>query len=143
MSIAIFPNVLAGDTLPMLGQGHLFYGPRDPGEFVALSIFWMEKDAGARDLGQTISDLQKDKGIKKSLKVIAELAGEGFAKLLPGVNAAATIVAEALKLNKDDEIFRTDGVYFRSNKPPYGIGTETVQGNVFMDFNLKVIDMGD
>ena len=60
-----------------------------------------------------------------------------------GVNAVASIVSEALKLNKDDEIFRTDGVYFRSTTPPYRIGSETVQGNVFMDFNLKVIDMGD
>jgi hypothetical protein len=138
-----FPNVLVGDTVPMFGQGHLFYGPRDPGEYVALSVFWMEKDAGARDLGQTISDLQANKKIKSSLKAIATLAGEGLARLLPGVNAAATIVAEALKLNKDDEIFRSDGVYFRSTNPPFGIGTETVQGNVFMDFNLKVIDMGD
>lgn len=105
--------------------------------------------AGRDRSGVTIAELMQATGasimtcIKKSLQAIAELAGEGLAKLLPGINAAATIVSAALKLNKDDEIFRTDGVYFRSNKPPYGIGSETVQGNVFMDFNLKVIDMGD
>ena len=138
-----FPNVLVGDIVPMLGRGHMFYGARDPGGFVALSIFWMEKDAGARDLGQTISDLQADKKIKSSLKAIANLAGEGLAKLLPGVGAVATIVAEALKLNKDDEIFHSDGVYFRSDDPPYDIGTDKVIGNVFMDFNLKVIKVDD
>ncbi|MFH1706904.1 MAG: hypothetical protein ABIF71_03180 [Planctomycetota bacterium] len=98
----------------------------------------MEKDTGTRDLGQTISDLQANKKIKSSLKAISTLAGEGLAKLLPGVNAVATIVAEALKLNKDDEIFRSDGVYFRSDNPPYDIGTDKILGNVFMDFNLKV-----
>ena len=136
-----FPNVVAGDTLPMIGEGHFFYGPRDPGSFVALSVFWMEKDAGARDLGQTISDLQKNKAVTKSLKVITELAGEGLARLMPGLKAISTIVAEALKLNKDDEIFRTDGVYLRSSDPPFKIGSEAVLGNVFMDFNLKVISL--
>ena len=134
-----FPNVVAGDTLPMMGRGHMFYGPRDPGGFVAISVFWMEKDAGARDLGQTISDLKDNKKIKSSLKAIANLAGEGAAKLLPGVGAVATIVSEALKLNRDDEILRTDGVYFRSDDPPYGIGTEEVFGNSFMDYNVKII----
>jgi hypothetical protein len=137
-----FPNVLAGDILPMLGQGHFFYGPRDPGAFVAISVFWMEKDAGVRDLGQTISDLQANKKIKASLKAIGTLAGEGLAKLLPGLGAVTTIVAEALKLNKDDEIFRSDGVYLREYDPPYDIGSDKVLGNVFLDFNIKVIGIG-
>ena len=137
-----FPNVLAGDTLPMLGQGHFFYGPRDPGEFVALSVFWMEKDASARDLGQTISDLQSNKKIKSSIKALAAMAGEGLARLLPGLGAVAAITAEALKLNKDDEIFRSDGVYLREYDPPYDIGSDKVIGNVFLDFNIKVIGIG-
>ncbi|MFH1708151.1 MAG: hypothetical protein ABIF71_09570 [Planctomycetota bacterium] len=137
-----FPNVLAGDTLPMLGQGHFFYGPRDPGEFVALSVFWMEKDAGVRDLGQTISDLQANKKIKAGIKALGTLAGEGLARLLPGLGAVAAITAEALKLNKDDEIFRSDGVYLREYDPPYDIGTDKVIGNVFLDFNIKVIGIG-
>ena len=137
-----FPNVLAGDTLPMLGQGHFFYGPRDPGEFVALSVFWMEKDAGVRDLGQTISDLQANKKIKAGIKALGTLAGEGLARLLPGLGAVAAITAEALKLNKDDEIFRSDGVYLREYDPPYDIGSDKVLGNVFLDFNIKVIGIG-
>lgn len=54
----------------------------------------------------------------------------------------AAITAEALKLNKDDEIFRSDGVYLREYDPPYDIGSDKVLGNVFLDFNIKVIGIG-
>ena len=32
-----FPKVRKGATVRMLGDGHLLYGPANPGEFVALS----------------------------------------------------------------------------------------------------------
>lgn len=125
----------------MLGHGHIHYGPRDPGAFVAISIFWMEQDKGARDLGQTLSDLQSNKKIKKGISVLSGLAGGAFDNLVPGLRAVTAIVAEALKLNQDDQIFRSVGAYLRDCDPPYDKGADKVLGNAFLDFNVKVIGL--
>jgi len=43
-----FYKVRPGDTVKMLGDGLLLYGPRNPGEFVALSVLVMESDEDVR-----------------------------------------------------------------------------------------------
>ena len=49
-----FPKVRPKSTVTMLGDGHLLYGPKQPGEFVALSVLMMESDADIRNTAKVV-----------------------------------------------------------------------------------------
>ena len=54
----------------MLGDGHLLYGPANPGEFVALSVLIMECDRDMRKLGEELDRVVKSKAVDLGVKDI-------------------------------------------------------------------------
>lgn len=137
----IFPNVRVNETVQMLGNGHLFYGPRDPGSFVALSILWMESDAKTRDLGDRLTSVKEDKEIADLIRSIISLASARATCVIPILSQLTSLVGKALLVNKDDEIYRTTGVFLRDIDPPYQLGTVTQRGNEYVDFNIRVMGL--
>jgi hypothetical protein len=91
----------------MLGDGHLLYGPANPGEFVAMSVLIMESDRDIRKLGDELDKLVKSKAVDLGLKAILA-ANPGSGAVLGVLKEMTQYIAGALKNNKDDELFRTD-----------------------------------
>ncbi len=65
-----FPKVRPNTTVTMLGDGHLIYGPRNPGDFVAISILIMESDSDMRKRGKLIKEVIKSKAADLGVKAI-------------------------------------------------------------------------
>jgi hypothetical protein len=53
-STPLFNNIYDEDRLPLLGNGVVLYGPRDPGGLLDIHVAIMENDGGYRELGALI-----------------------------------------------------------------------------------------
>lgn len=133
-----FARVRRGDTITFDGQGHLIYGPKNPGEFVAYSMLFMESDQDVRDFGQMIGDIISSEAINLGLKAI--LAAN------PTWNLAITIteklidvIASTMKAKKDDELFRRNGTLLRDVEPPYDILRSYIGRNDTIECKTSII----
>jgi hypothetical protein len=55
-STSLFNNIYDGDPLPLLGNGIVLYGPRDPMGLLDIHVAVMENDGGFRELGRRIEE---------------------------------------------------------------------------------------
>jgi len=108
-STPLFNNIRDNDYLPLLGDGIVLYGPKDPNGLLEIHTVVMEDDKAYRDLGQTIEDVAEEFGINDildealSLDVLSLGAPQVFA-IKTGFNLLFGGVVAALKRNKDDPI---------------------------------------
>lgn len=135
-----FPKVREGRTVTMLGDGHLVYGPKNPGEFVAMSILIMESDSDIRNLGKNLEKIVKSKAVDLGIKAVIA-ASPGSAAVLGILKELTQFVSGAMQNNKDDELYRTDGVFLRDTDNPYHVNREYTQGNEWVEFALRVIPL--
>ncbi len=124
----------------MLGDGHLVYGPKQPGSFLAISVLMMEDDSALRRLGMTLEEIVQSKAVDAGAKVVLA-ANPGAQAVVTIVRSVMDLVAGILKENKDDELFRTDGVFLRDVDNPYHINRLFRRANDFVDVDLKVIPL--
>lgn len=59
-STPLFNNIYDGDLLPLLGNGVVLYGPKDPGGLLDIHVAIMENDGGYRETGQLIEAAAKE-----------------------------------------------------------------------------------
>ncbi|MHC4597797.1 MAG: hypothetical protein ACYS47_02215 [Planctomycetota bacterium] len=59
-STPLFNNIYDDDHLPLLGNGVVLYGPRDPGGLLDIHVAVMENDGGYRELGALIEKAAKE-----------------------------------------------------------------------------------
>jgi hypothetical protein len=137
-----FPKIAKGGTVRMLGDGHIVYGPKNPGEFVAISILIMENDKDIQKLGKVIEKVVKSKAVDLGIKAIV-VANPGAAAVLGILKELTQLVAGFLKNNEDDELFRTEGTFLRGHPVPYHINRSYKVGNDFVNLNLDVIPLKD
>lgn len=135
-----FPKVRKGGTVRMLGDGHLVYGPANPGSFVALSILIMESDRDIRRLGGEVDNLVKSKAADLGVKAVLA-ANPGSAAVLGILKEMIQHIAGALKNNKDDELFRTDGTFLRDTPNPYHVNREYTHGNEWVELSVRIIPL--
>jgi len=135
-----FPKVVRGGTVTMLGDGHLMYGPRNPGDFVAVSVLIMENDQDITELGGTIEQVVQSKAADLGIKALAT-ASAGHAAVLAALKELTQLVAGFLKENRDDELFRTDGTFLKGNVVPYHINRSYEVGNDFVRLSLNVLPL--
>jgi hypothetical protein len=135
-----FPKVAAGGTVTMLGDGHIVYGPKNPGEFVALSILVMECDKDIRNLGKTIKDTVESEVVKLGIKAIVA-ANPGHAAIIGILKELTSFVAGVMKNNGDDQVFRTEGSFLRDHPVPYHINRSYETGNTFAQICLNIIPL--
>ncbi len=135
-----FPKVRAGGSVKMLGDGHMIYGPKNPGEFVAVSILMMENDQDIRDLGKRIETIVKSKAVDLGIKGIVA-AAPGSAAVMAILKELTQLVAGFLKENKDDELFRTEGTFLKGHSVPYHINRSYVMGNDYIDLNVNILPL--
>lgn len=134
----VFPRMRPGDRIDMIGDGHLLYGPRNPGAFVAFSVLVLESD---EDLDQKLAVVVKQASESTDLKTILAGIASRASAALAGVNSAMALVAKLLAKNKDDELFRTGGTLLRDRQPPYQINRQFTNSNEYVELAVKVIPL--
>lgn len=133
-----FPKVRPGETISMLGDGHLLYGPKNPGEFVALTILAMESDRDMRKAGGQIDKIVSSSAVDLGLKALIA-ANPGAQGILAILKELTQLVAGALKNNKDDELFRTEGTFLRDHPVPYHVNRLYEKQNDYVSMQVQVI----
>ncbi|MBW8041106.1 MAG: hypothetical protein FVQ85_14040 [Planctomycetes bacterium] len=137
-----FPKIAEGGTVTMLGDGHLVYGPANPGEFVAISILMMEADSDIRTRGKILEDFIKSKAVDLGFKLIIA-SNPGAAAILALTKELTQFLAGLLKENKDDELFRIEGTFLRDGTVPYHINREYQNSNEYVELSVKVIPLAE
>ena len=135
-----FPKVAQGGTVTMLGDGHIVYGPKNPGEFVALSVLIMESDKDMRQFGKSIEEVVKSTAVDLGIKSLVA-ANPGAAAVLAILKELTQLVAGFLKNNQDDELFRTEGTFLRGHAVPYHIDRSYEIGNEFVALHLSIVPL--
>lgn len=135
-----FPKVKKGKSVKLGNHGQLVYGPKNPGEFMAYSILFMESDKDVREAAETVESIMNSNAVKLGLQAIAT-ANPTAAMVKPIVEELANLVAEEMKKNKDDEIFRISGTVLRGMNPPYNIRKNNNLFNDYVRTQLKVLPL--
>ena len=139
-NILPFPMVRKGDTVKMVGQGHLIYGPKNPGNFVAFSILFMESDRDVRDLGKSIEKIVKSEAVKGGTKALLK-ALPTHTTSIQVLLQLTDLISKMMQRDKDDELFRRNGTLLQGTTPPYDI-LRIYQGeNDFIKSELSIIPL--
>jgi hypothetical protein len=138
-----FPKVRVGNTVRMLGDGHLVYCPKNPGEFVALSLLVMESDNDLRDFGKELETIVKSKAVSIGISAIIS-SNPGSGAILGILKELAVLISGLLKQNKDDELFRLDGTFLRDHPVSYHINRKyTDYGNDYINMAIQIIPLSE
>ncbi|MEM0895398.1 MAG: hypothetical protein AAGJ79_00835 [Verrucomicrobiota bacterium] len=137
-----FPKVAVGETVTFQNHGHLIYGPKQPGEFAAYSILFMESDEDIRKIGERVSEIINSEETKAILKAVVT-ANPGAATVAGGLQQVLSLVARVMKQNRDDELFQTSGTLLRdvNGAPPYNILTSTTASNAFISCETTIVPL--
>lgn len=137
-----FPKFRAGQTKTFHNHGHLVYGPRQPGEFAAYSLLFMESDQDDRDFGELLGRIVGSDTVKTLLKSVL-IANPGWAAVLAGLETVTALVADEMKKARDDELFRTGGALLRdvAGGTPYGVFTSTLDSNDYIECETTVFPL--
>lgn len=139
-NILPFPHVRKGDTIDFDGQGHLIYGPANPGEFVAYSVLYMESDQDIRDLGSSIEKIVKDEAVKMGVKALLK-AVPTYSTAITVLTELTSLVSKKMQENKDDELFRRNGTLLRDVTPAYDILRTYTGRNDYIESKVSVIPL--
>jgi len=135
-----FPKVRVGGSVDMLGHGHLVYGPKNPGEFVAISILIMESDRDIREAARLAEAFVKSKAVELGMRAVMA-ANPGSGAVLGILKELVQFVAGELKNNRDDELFRTEGSFLRDSPNPYHVNRSYQQSNDYVELSLNIIPL--
>jgi hypothetical protein len=135
-----FPNVRSGNTVKMLGDGHLVYGPSNPGEFVAVSVLLMESNSQDKELGKIIGEFVKSGAVEIGVTA-AIAANPGAGTALKLVKEVTAFVSDQMKEKKDTPLYRVEGIFLRDTSVPYSVNRQITSGNEFADLSVKVIPL--
>lgn len=141
-NIMSFPKIAAGGTVTMLGDGHIIYGPKNPGDFVAVSVLMMESDKDMQKLGSNIAEVVKSKAVDLGIKALV-VANPGHAAVLAILKEVTLFVSSFLKKNEDDFLFRTEGTFLKGHPVPYHINRSYQLSNDYIRLDMKVIPLSE
>ena len=139
-NILPFPNVKKGDKITFDGQGHLIYGPENPGQFLAYSILFMESDKDVRDFGLLVEDIMKSEAVNIGAKAWLA-AAPTYSTAITVLLKLTELIAIKLQKNKDDELYRRNGTLLRDVTPPYDILRTYESENDFINTKTTVVPL--
>lgn len=135
-----FPNVRKGDTISFDGQGHLIYGSKNPGQFLAYSILFMESDQDVKDFGNFMESVLKSEALNLGAKALLK-AAPTYSTAINILQNLGDLIAKQLQKNKDDELFRRNGTLLRDVKPAYDILRTFESENNFIKTKTSIIPL--
>lgn len=106
-STPIFHNIRDGESLPLLGNGILLYGPTDPKGLLGLHVAVMEDDKAYRSLGRYVEETAKQMKIDELIEaaIAATSLGNPVVRVLSSAfKGFVSAVISRLKQNEDDVI---------------------------------------
>ncbi len=139
-NILPFPHVKKGDKITFDGQGHLIYGPNNPGQFLAYSILFMESDKDIRDFGKLVEDIMKSEAVNIGAKALL-VAAPTYSTAITILQKLTGLIATQLQKNKDDELFRRNGTLLRDVTPAFDILRTYESENDFINTKTSVIPL--
>jgi hypothetical protein len=139
-NILPFPKVRKDDNITFDGQGHLLYGPANPGEFVAYTILFMESDSDIRNLGQDIEEIIKSEALQLGMKELLT-ANPTFSTSAMLLLKLSEVIASGMKKNKDDELYRRNGTLLRDVDPPFDISKSYEGENDYIKSRVSVVPL--
>lgn len=139
-NINFFPNTRPGTSVGLIGDGHLIYGPRNPGDYLVCSVLVMEKDQDVRDIGAFVKDLIQSEAAKLGMTALLA-ANPGATAIANALTKLIEFVAAALAKDTDDYLYHTYGVFLRDASVPYSVNREFTHGNEFVDVTVRVIPL--
>ncbi|WP_282018439.1 hypothetical protein [Salegentibacter mishustinae] len=139
-NILPFPNVRKGDTIDFDGQGHLIYGPVNPGEFVVYTILFMESDKDIRELGKSVGKLIKDEATQLGVKALLK-AVPTYGTAITVLTQLTSLISRKMQENKDDELFRRNGTLLRDVTPSYDVLRTYTGRNDFIESRISIIPL--
>jgi hypothetical protein len=134
----IYANSPRSGQVTFTGNGHLIYGPANPGKLFLFSAMIIESDAEIRRAGQKLTSVLGSREFKDTAKAAGRLlttilsatgsSGAIASVVTPAINA----LTDALKLiganwmgNPDDVLFVAEGAVLRDIPPAYQWGRST------------------
>lgn len=132
-----FPNIRKGDTVRFDGQGHLIYGPANPGDFLAYTVLFMESDKAYRDSGKILKNILSQASLTKEIK---SAFGKNKADVIYQIVLKISgLLAESLRSDQDDELFRRSGCLLQNVNPPYDMLRTYTSENDFIRAAISII----
>ncbi len=135
-----FPNVRKGDTISFDGQGHLVYGPKNPGSFLAYSVLFMESDKDVREFAEMLEGIIDSEAMKIGIKAMIA-AAPTYGVAITALQKLSEEIVIRLQKNKDDLLFRRSGTLLRGVTPPYDILRTYTSSNEFIKTNIKIVPL--
>lgn len=132
-----FPKVKKGTAVEMIGDGHLIYGPANPGTFVAVTVLIMEADKDIRNFGDKLERIVQSKAVSLGLGSIMS-SNPAAAPILGVLKEVTQFVAGELKNNGDDELFRYEGTFLRDGPVPYHVNRRYISANNFVEVATEI-----
>ena len=129
-----------GDRISFDGQGHLIYGPANPGSFLAYSILFMESDRDLRETGDVVEEIMNSQAVEMGAKSLL-LANPGYAAAADILQKLISLIAKRLKANRDDELYRRNGTLLRDVTPPYDILRTYTSENDYIQMQTAIIPL--
>lgn len=123
-----FPMLEAGDSVSFQGQGHLLYGPKNPGSFLVYSMLFYECADDTKALGSFIEDIVNSNAAGVGLKA-ALTANPTAGTVLNILTGLADVIAKNMKKSNNRELYRRSGTLFRDVRPPYDILRTYISSN--------------
>lgn len=139
-NILPYPKVRKGETVSFDGQGHLIYGPKNPGDFVAYSILFLESDKDIREAGNTVEEIIKSEVVNMGAKAILK-ANPSYGTAISILRSLTEFIAVQMQKNKDDELFRRNGTLLRDVTPAYDILRTYTSENDYIKTRISVIPL--
>lgn len=139
-NILPFPNVGEGGKVGFDGQGHLIYGPKNPGLFLTYSILFMESDKDVREFSKLVEDIVKSEAAKLCTKALL-LAAPTYSTAITVLQKVSELITNQLNKNKDDVLYRRNGTLLRGVTPAYDILRSYKRGNDFIEAKTSIIPL--
>lgn len=135
-----FPMVKQGDRITFDGQGHLLYGPKNPGSFLVYSMLFFECADDTRELGEFIEEIVKSEAVNIGTKAVLA-ASPAAGAVVSALTSLVSVIAARMKKAENRELYRRNGTLFRDVKPPYDILRSYYSNNEWIDVTTSIVPL--
>ena len=135
-----FYKTRPGDVIDIGGVGFIAYGPKNPGEYVLLSIIACECDQAVRQEAEFLKMIEEDNDIQKIAKDLlpGALPVGGAIKMFQEL---VGVVAKIREKNGDDKLMTFEGTFLRDTETPYNINKRYVRENRYVSMQVDVLPL--
>ncbi|AJE23545.1 hypothetical protein [Azotobacter chroococcum] len=137
-----FPMVREGDLVTFDGQGHLLYGPKNPGAFLVYSMLFFECADDTRELGGFIEGVVGSEATNIGVKAMLA-ANPTLGAVLNAVTSLTSTISSRMTKAKSRELYRRNGTLLRDIRPPFDILRSYYSNNHWIGVTTSIIPLAN